>query len=540
MAKFWTQDPKILFTNWDFKPITLETKLNLVSQIILIISIILMICKQRKLALGLLVIGELIIIIAYYSKKESYCSNSQENYTNTLKNSPYLPNETMYSSPLMIPDQEESALCSKYPKYTPNKYTTKKGNKNCGLKPIDAPCFTPKLGVNPRIFVPPEIAPQISDNTVWDYPTHQPGNFNPVEDITEQYESKAVKKRSKEADDILNGKTLNNNNNKENYVGEIDINQNPIEKLAKLNGSDSVALNSGTSFEMTGDPMSDQMVSDDGITSDQRDVVECNCPNNCQGCDCDCHKNLKMNKSQTFVYTPEELNQPEIRPYIQTIQPNSSWELSWDGVPINSSLGISYMPQIPPTFRDQVLDNDGYHPFYTAFTPQFVRDEGLDPNRQQEMPTRGPWSAKENYTAEAGTINYNTFDPFSDTYDPRLTGHGDLYRSYSDVNLGQIDYYYNDVDAYRTPLFSIRNKVDHVLYRNPMKSDLEPIYIRNEQLTDKSLNEIKQQVEDQATTDEVFHREDMIERLMRKRNSEMWQLRFAPVKQQNNTTSIFV
>lgn len=465
--------------------------------------------KVAKVVLVLLIIAAISTGI-YYSVNgtdENYCENAgREFYATTFKETPYLPNETMYNQPLLKPSKQEQSLCSQYPNYTPIQNVTRKNIKDCGLKKENEPCFTPKLGVNPRIFIPPVIVTPIADISR-DYPTHEPGNFNPVEDITEQ--TVTADKRS-----------MNEVNRREGYVDEVNISQDPVDKLAGLNGADAIALNSGTDYQVFSDKISDQMVSDSGITNDPR--------------------NNKMKATSTLVYTPEELNQPQMRQYVQTIQPDSAFELSWDGVPINSSLGISYAPQLPPTFRDQVLDNDGKNILYTAITPEFVRDEGLDLARQQEMPTRTAWSQKENYEAEAGTINYNKFDRFSDVYDPRLTGNGDLYRSYSDVNLGQVDYYYGDVDAYRQPVFTIRNKVDHILYRSPMKSDDEPLYIREEQQTDRTLNEIKQEVEDQTTADEVFHREDLMERLMRKRNSEMWQLRNAPVKQQNNPTSIFV
>ena len=51
------------------------------------------------------------------------------------------------------------------------------------------------------------------------------------------------------------------------------------------------------------------------------------------------------------------------------------------------------------------------------------------------------------------------------------------------------------------------------------------------------VNDIKNSVHDQYTSDALYFREGLQERLMRKRNRELWQLRQAPVRKDNNAQS---
>jgi hypothetical protein len=185
--------------------------------------------------------------------------------------------------------------------------------------------------------------------------------------------------------------------------------------------------------------------------------------------------------------------------------------------PINSNIGISYTPDIPPRVLDQVATPYGTYPLFHRIDPELIRDQNIPPERLEEMPRRTAWSAKySDFDAAPGTVN------FEDIYDPRFNGYGDEYRSYGDVNLGQVQYYYSDVDAYRYPNFGIRSKVDHIDYVDPMGRVL-PEYDRK-----VGLDDIKSTVHDQYNADALYFREGLQERLMRKRNRELIQLREMP------------
>lgn len=218
-----------------------------------------------------------------------------------------------------------------------------------------------------------------------------------------------------------------------------------------------------------------------------------------------------------------ELSQGDNRFYLQDIQPNV-YSFSYDPTPINSSIGISYTPQMPPRTSTTMCTPTGNVPLYTRIDPQLIRD--APPGRAEELPPRGPWSETYSDFVPAGSTD------LSQIYDPRFTGYGDTYRSYRDVPAGQIKYYYTDVDAYKTPNFIIRNKVDHVDLHQPMGNTYST-YPR-----EAALEDVRDQVNDDWMAQSTVFREDMMERLMRPANARNWQLRFAP-KQRGARLSTF-
>jgi hypothetical protein len=225
-----------------------------------------------------------------------------------------------------------------------------------------------------------------------------------------------------------------------------------------------------------------------------------------------------------MAYTPEFFEQPAARQFLQNVQPNI-FSYAVDTTPINAlASGITYTPQIPPKFRDQVLTHpEGLtYPIYTRVDPQLIRDDGV-PARLLEQPVRGDWSANySSWEAAPGSVN------FEDIYDGRFTGYGDPYRSYSDVNLGQVQYYYSDVDAYHYPNFVTRSKVDFIEFTDPM-GKVKPYYERTAGLADA-----RPFVENQWVNDSNYFRENLMESQMRKRNSELWQLRQSPISRAAN------
>ena len=229
-------------------------------------------------------------------------------------------------------------------------------------------------------------------------------------------------------------------------------------------------------------------------------------------------KNLMINKTPISMYGPGMVNVPERTKYTQNIQPNI-YSFSDTAEPINANIGISYNPDLPPRVVDQVAMSDGAYPLYHRIDPQLVREGGISKQRLEEMPRRTQWSAKySTYDTIDGSVN------FEDIYDPRFTGYGDEYRSYVDINLGNVQYYYSDIDAYRDPNFGTRSKVDFIDFVDPM-GRIKPEYSRQ-----VGLNDVKENVQSQYDADSIYFREDLMERLMRKRNQELWQLRAAPLR----------
>ena len=107
-----------------------------------------------------------------------------------------------------------------------------------------------------------------------------------------------------------------------------------------------------------------------------------------------------------------------------------------------------------------------------------------------------------------------------DIYDPRFTGYGTSYRSYFDEFIGQPKYYYDDVDAMRMPNYLVRSKIDHLRYADqygPMSDDYET-----------NNDNMREMVNQSFLDNSLSFRNDLQERLMRKRNSELAYVRQFP------------
>jgi len=115
----------------------------------------------------------------------------------------------------------------------------------------------------------------------------------------------------------------------------------------------------------------------------------------------------------------------------------------------------------------------------------------------------------------------------STVYDPRFTGYSSSDRSYIDKLTGQPRFYYDDVDAIRRPNYLIRSNIDHIEsaeHYGPMKPNRD--ILSNHQA-------IRRTAQEQFLDDTLLQRTELQERLMRKRNAEMWQLRQAPLSRQS-------
>jgi len=233
--------------------------------------------------------------------------------------------------------------------------------------------------------------------------------------------------------------------------------------------------------------------------------------------------NQLLQQSPTYVYTDEYFKQPERRVYLQDIQPKL-YSYSMDQTPINSNIGITYNPQNAPVFLDQVQNNNMNMPLYTRIDPQLVRSDGTK-GQIDAQPLRTEYSANySNYIPAAGSID------FENIYDPRFNSYGDPYRSYSDVNLGQVQYYYSDVDAYRQPNFIQRSNVEFVEFRTPQNQ------VWSEYNRTASLDDMRAKATSQYDADDLFHRQDQMEHLLSKMNKESWQQKYAPLRKTNNSS----
>ena len=115
--------------------------------------------------------------------------------------------------------------------------------------------------------------------------------------------------------------------------------------------------------------------------------------------------------------------------------------------------------------------------------------------------------------------NAQTVGP-EDIYDPRFTGYGTSYRSYYDDFIGQPRFYYDDIDAMRMPNYVIRSKVDHLDFSEHYGPMDDNYGVNNDNM--------REMVNQSFLDNSLSFRNDLQQRLMRKRNAEMAYIRQFP------------
>lgn len=180
--------------------------------------------------------------------------------------------------------------------------------------------------------------------------------------------------------------------------------------------------------------------------------------------------------------------------FTQTIQPDV-YTVNEVIEPINANMGISFTQQFEPMTcsRDEreALTFTEHDP--RVFQPKIV--------------PRGP---------DMSVTEANV-------YDPRFSGYGTSYRAYTDKNVGQTRFYYDDINSVRMPNYVVRSNIDHLNYADTYG----PLHDNN-MYGNPNTNSIRTLAQDSFLRSSLEHRDDLMERLMRKRNAEMWQVRKYP------------
>lgn len=235
-----------------------------------------------------------------------------------------------------------------------------------------------------------------------------------------------------------------------------------------------------------------------------------------------------------------------------TIQPRV-YERSDFSEPINSLIGISQQKQFDPT-RITSTKNDGimYSAIQSSFpyhkdvevndeySSRYYFDEINDDdnrhrtnNRHRRLNNRTGKSVRENFenlpditfSSEVSSEMKNNLQTESDVYDPRFTGYGPTDRGYLDPMNGNPKFFYDDINSVTMPNFICRNKVDIYPWASQYGSGI------NGSLSDGigTGDGYKRLAENAFADATIKFRTEMQERLMRKRNAEMWQRRMAPI-----------
>lgn len=110
----------------------------------------------------------------------------------------------------------------------------------------------------------------------------------------------------------------------------------------------------------------------------------------------------------------------------------------------------------------------------------------------------------------------------SDTFDIKNSKYGGIYKNYPAIQNGQITYYIDESisQPFFNPVYSLTSYVDKTIFVDPMGS--HKMYYNKIPVT-SSFNNMKV---DQATKDEIFHREDITSRQQSLWNRSNWTARF--------------
>jgi len=468
--KFWLEDISQLFYI-PFVNITIEQTFNSISRFIIIIFIILFIFNNKYNFLFLF-FSLLLIINIYYIQRNTM----QEQYQMNLNT------------------QSSNRLCNKNTQFNHTPSYMSHNQKLVG-------------NPNPKTLIQPVVTPPISDLEYWknnNVTIHSAINEPSQIDV---YRSGYYVDNECSNEDNVEYSLCNSINNSNNFCTS-NIKQNncdsnnslreenmsfPYQKEENENVKENMSFpyqkeeNENVKENMSF-PYQKQKIRDeynlDHINSicgyNQTQSDKYNLPSNFKTTSCHNNENLKEYNRNLFtqniqedIFTQNDINEP-----------------------INSNIGISFNQQFNPT--------------------TFVQDKNANIHIRQHDPcTFSELPFEENDTDEIDTTN---------VYDPRHTGYGTSYRAYTDENTGQTRFYYDDVNAIRMPNYLSRSNIDFANYADsygPIK--------QNNNFGNKNHVNIRQLANDSFTNSVIQHRTELSERLMRKRNSEMWQRRMFPI-----------
>ena len=267
-------------------------------------------------------------------------------------------------------------------------------------------------------------------------------------------------------------------------------------------------------------------------------------------------------------YNTEELTalqclQPDLReslgaqtmasPLVQTIQPGV-YTLPTTYDPINTDFNIDETTQFEPVAQDRPVGNvvfrpvdppaqpqrgptgpqaddddtkEMYEPISTAAKTKRTKQQPSTgptgsikpdgPAQQQQQPVQGRRPGLSPYQNPPLVDDVSVYNVF----DPRFAGYGSDDRNYTEPMLRQTRYFYDDVDAIRRPNYIVRSKIDSCV--TPFGDEYGPMRVDQ-----RTLNQNRPLAEQAYLNQNLNFRNDMMESLMRKINSEQWQTRAAP------------
>lgn len=208
--------------------------------------------------------------------------------------------------------------------------------------------------------------------------------------------------------------------------------------------------------------------------------------------------------------------------------------------PINSLIGISQQRQFQPTRITRINAPSGSTVLYDAESinkdplPDVTcRDQNdSDQSNLQANSAQANSQTTEQNRPQQTTILQDTSLPAvaykgrENVYDPRFTGYGPSNRHYVDPITGASKFFYKDIDAATMPNYICRSNIDVYPWAAQYGSGVNGSDMSGPPAPGDGY---KQLAENAFLDSTIQFRTEMQERLMRKRNAEMWQRRVAPI-----------
>jgi len=469
--KFWLENPLYLFKTCKIIPMgymSLEEQMNCVSRFVIFVFIILFLLRFRQ-ALLFLLLSIIFIIILYYLQKSKMSSceffNDDEDKNKKIRENVQKIYYNDYKKYISNTDELYNQAKNDY---VNNRYTVQK-----------FPTYYVQQIEKAETLQPNQRYISKNNNLVGD--ANPKTKIAPIH-VAPMYDFEYWKKDDFVVPNMMNEKTVQDYYLSGYYV---EPENRPKSQNCKQN-----LLRDRNEYMKGAHPYFIENFEDDAKNvkkDDKKDVVKDKMSN----------KNIKYglppNYNAPSYMKKEEMLSLNKEIFKNPVVPGVYYENEVIE-PISSMIGVSYTQQLPL----EVVSNKNGEVIYDAKDSQLYRMDK-------------PEKMVEEYVS-----NY-------DIYDPRSNGYGTSYRGYVDKMTGKSRYYYDDIESVRRPNYITRNNIDHIVDRAPNYGSV---------LNDMNEEDMNQHIRDTANNafkdDMIDFRTDMMERLMRKRNAEMWQLRVAP------------
>lgn len=473
--KFWLENISTLFCSYRLIPLdnmSMEEQMNSLSRLVIIIFVVLLLLNFKYGVLFLL-LSLLIIIILYYIQRKNMNTFRKENYRPQNKE---IRNNDLSKTHKLLHGKNFGANSNRF-------------CKNYSL--LDVPggvtantevmSLNQKLSgnANPKTKIPPIIAPRSHDLNYWkatNLTTHSSTNNETHMDV---YYSGMKESDCIPTNNVYNSDYYLEHNSSNNSV---QYNKSPYMKKTLENFKYPQEKNMNEFPNNEGD-----INTSCGYYPSQ--LKDSGLPSNFSSGNCD-RDNASIKKYNDKLYT-------------QTIQPGI-YTRSEIIEPINSNIGISFNQQFPPVTCKSNKQNESIH--YTEHDPRMFNQAEHNKSLDSQLPSISE----------------------SDVYDPRFSGYGTTYRAYEDEFIGQTRFYYDDINAIRMPNYITRSNIDNL----PFSDKYGPIPEGHANGNNNTCN-IRKLANDGFLNAALQHRTDISQKLMRKRNNELGQLRQAPIRTSN-------